>query len=327
LKKWSDPDGYAYAVVYTPQQIQHFRSQKKLSQMQGRRIDWQPDDGASGPNPFKVVPVVPVRNDPAMLGGGVSDLQVATPLQDALNKLLSDMLLTSEYMAFPQRVILGVQKLTDAAGNPLTAEQVQLKLSRSRVVQLPGADAKIAEWSKADLDNYVNARQHLVRGLTAKTRTPPHYVLGEIINASGDALTAAETGLVSKTEDKQPAIAEAHEEMQSLCFLAMGDEKRAKIRNGEVIWKDAEHKTFAQRVDGAVKMRTSLNVPEEMAWEAMGFSPQQIERAKILNEAADLLAPAPLPGNVTERITVPETPAPGGGPPPPQQNGTAPVTA
>jgi hypothetical protein len=310
LKKWMGADGYAYAIVYTPEWIAHYRTQKKLREYSGRRLDWQPDNGASGRNPLGVVPVVPIRNDPSMLGGGVSDIAVAIPIQDALNKLLSDMLVGAEYQAFPQRVLLGVEIPKDPeTGQPIRAAQLQA--SRSRLWMFADENAKAFEFNAADLNNYVNARQHLTRGLTAKTRTPPHYVLGEIINASGDALTAAETGLTSKTEDKQPAMAEGHEEMESLSFLAMGDTERAKITDSEVVWKDVEKKTFAQRVDGAVKMRSGLNLPEEMCWEALGLSPQEIGRAKALNAVEDLLGtpePPPLPPDVPQNGTTPPVP-------------------
>jgi hypothetical protein len=51
----------------------------------------------------------PAVQRPTMLRGGRSDLHRRLPIQDALNKLLSDMLIGSEYQAFPQRVLLGVE--------------------------------------------------------------------------------------------------------------------------------------------------------------------------------------------------------------------------
>jgi hypothetical protein len=80
-----------------------------------------------------------------MTRGGRSDLLVALPIQDALNKLLSDMLIGSEYQAFPQRVLLGVEIPKDPiTGQPITAAQLQA--SQSRLWAFANENAKVAEF-------------------------------------------------------------------------------------------------------------------------------------------------------------------------------------
>jgi len=280
LKKWADEDGYAYANIYLPDEIAKFRSAEKAKL--GRRIQWaRRIDDPGGRNPLGEVPVIPVRNDPSMMRGGRSDLPVALPIQDAINKLLSDMLVGSEFQAFPQRVLLGVEIPRDPiTGQPITAAQLQA--SQSRLWAFENENAKVTEFTAADLNNYVNARQHLIRNFTAKTRTPPHYVLGEIVNASGDALKAAETGLVSKGRRKMRPFGESHEDMIRLGFKAVGDGERAKVASAETIWRDPESRSEAQSVDAASKIRNGLNLPDEMVWERLGMSPQEIARAKVL---------------------------------------------
>jgi hypothetical protein len=310
LKKWVDDDGFAYANVYLPDRVAKYRSSSKPRA--GSRIQWQPID--SGSNPLGEVPLVEVPNVPTALRGGRSDLKVILPLQDALNKLLSDMLIGSEYQAFPQRVLLGVELPRDpVTGQPTPA--VQLMASQSRLWNFDNEEgrARIDQFDAADLNNYVNVRQHLVRGLTAKTRTPPHYVLGEIVNASGDALTAAETGLVSKTRRKMRPFGERHEDTIRLGFLAMGDKQSAEIRDSETIWRNPESRNEGQAVDAATKLK-QLNLPDEVLWERIGMSPQEIARAKALQAAEELLNPTPPP--------VP--PPNGAAPPEPGANGTPP---
>lgn len=293
LKKWVEEDGYLYANVYLPDGVAKYRSQEKARA--GRRVQWvRRQDDPGGEHGFSEVPVVPARNSPSMTRGGRSDLPVALPIQDALNKLLSDMLIGSEYQAFPQRVLLGVEVPKDpVTGAPTTAAQLQA--SQSRLWTFENDQAKVSEFSAADLTNYVNARQHLVRGLTAKTRTPPHYVLGEIVNASGDALIAAESGLVAKAEDAQTPLGEAHEEaIIRLGFEAIGDTERAKVTDAETIWRDAAVRNEAQAVDAAVKLK-QLNIPDEVLWERIGYSPQAIARIKEMQAADELLNPPPPP--------------------------------
>jgi hypothetical protein len=288
LKKWVDDDGYIYANVYLPDGIAKFRSVEKARA--GQRVQWaRRQDDPGGAHDLGEVPVIPIRNNPSMLRGGRSDIAVGIPIQDALNKLLSDMLIGSEYQAFPQRVLLGVEIPADpATGQPVTAAQLQA--SQSRLWAFANPDAKVAEFNAANLDNYVNARQHLVRGLTAKTRTPPHYVLGEIINASGDALSAAESGLVAKARDTMAPFGEGHEDAVRLSFRAIGDEQRAKVDDSETIWRNPEHRSEAQSVDAAVKLK-QVNLPDEVLWERIGMSPQEIERAKTLQLIDGVFAP------------------------------------
>jgi hypothetical protein len=289
LKKWVDEDGYAYANVYLPDGVAKYRSSDKARA--GRRVQWQRrTDDPGGAHDLGEVPVIALRNNPSMLRGGRSDLLVVLPIQDALNKLLSDMLIGSEYQAFPQRVLLGVEVPKDPiTGQPIPSAQLQA--SQSRLWAFESDTAKVAEFKAADLDNYVNARQHLVRGLTAKTRTPPHYVLGEIVNASGDALLAAETGLVAKATAEMPHFGEAHEDTMRLAFRAMGDTQRASVIDSETIWKNPQYRSEAQAVDAAVKLK-ELNLPDEMLWERIGMSPQEIARAKTLQLTDDLFTRA-----------------------------------
>ncbi|MBA2504817.1 MAG: phage portal protein, partial [Thermoleophilaceae bacterium] len=280
LKKWTDDDGFAYANLYLPQVTLKYRSQQKLAATGGRvsgRINWTTrTDDPGGENRLGEVPVIVLPNAPGMLRGGRSDLKSGIPIFDALNKLLSDMMIGSEYQAFPQRVLLGVEVPKDpVTGQP--ARAAELQASQSRLWTFSSPDAKVAEFNAADLNNYVVAREHLVRHLTAQTKMPPHYVSGQIVNAAAAALKAAETGLISKVRDKMPAFEEGHEDMMRLAFRALGNERRGSETQAELIWRDPESRSFGELIDGLVKLRT-LGVPLEVLWERAGFSPQEIQR-------------------------------------------------
>lgn len=281
LKKWLESDGYAMATLYLPDRIVKFRSERVLKQglATGTRINWvRRTDDPGGRNMLGEVPVIPLPNNPTMLGGGQSDLRNVVPVQDALNKLLSDMLVGSEYQAFPQRVMMGVEVPKDENGLPLPS--VELKAIQSRVWALASPEARIGEFSAANLDNYVNGIAMLVQHLSAQTRTPPHYLIGQIVNASGDALKAAETGLVAKVEAKKTPFGDGHEDAMRLAFKSLGDD-RALNMDAETIWKDSESRSFGELVDGLVKL-SSIGVPQEILWEQAGYSPKQIGRMKAM---------------------------------------------
>jgi hypothetical protein len=60
----------------------------------------------------------------------------------------------------------------------------------SRVWATETEGAKFGEFDVTPLGNYVEASEALIRHIAAQTRTPPHYLMGQIVNASGDALKA-----------------------------------------------------------------------------------------------------------------------------------------
>jgi hypothetical protein len=166
--------------------------------------------------------MVPIYNRPSLLTGGQSDLDPAIPLQDAINKTLADMLIASEFGAFPQRVLTGIEVPKD----PTTGEPIkgfELQAAMSRVWTFGSNEVKATEFSPADLGNYVEPIQMMIHHLAAQTRTPPHYLLGDMINASGDALQAAEAGLVAKVRDKQVDFSDSWEEVIRLAFSLKGN--------------------------------------------------------------------------------------------------------
>jgi hypothetical protein len=208
------------------------------------------------------------------------------------------MLIGAEFQAYPQRVLLGVDQPVDQDGNPI--RHFDQQLGQARLWMFPGdaSEMDVKEFSAADLDNMRNAIDGLVKDLTAQTRTPPHYVAGQIVNASGDALKAAETGLVSKVRDKMDPFGEAHEEVMRLAFRAIDrNDPRADATDAEVIWRDPEVRSQAEIVDAAVK-KQALGVPWEQLMEDIGYSPQQIDRMAALRETDQLLTatqPPPSP--------------------------------
>lgn len=279
LKKWRDDDGYEYATLYLPDRIWKWETKEpsRVPPIGGVGRNWVPRAGEeSGRNPSApIVPVIPLYNNPTMLGDGRSDLKPAVPLQDAINKELADMLVASEFAAFQQRVITGLEVESDSEGNP-TPEMEKLKSGVERMVVLENAEAKVFSLPASDLGNYVKAIELLLQHLAAQTRTPPHYLLGQIVNVSGDALKAAETGLVSKVKRKQVDFSDSWEEAIRLALGLTASAEPSKPMNAETIWRDPEYRSEGEMVDAALKKR-ALSVPLEAIWSMIGASPQQVE--------------------------------------------------
>lgn len=283
LKRWLDYDRLMHATVYLPEGTYRFVSRNAFEGA-GAEIQYQPDDPERVPNPFNgVIPVIPMRNNPGMMVGGRSDLDPVIDIQNAINKLVTDMIVASEYAAFRQRWASGIEIPIDPETGRPNASRFLSAVSRMWVVE--DENAKFGEFDVTDLSNYVRAVEMLIQHLAAQTRTPPHYLTAGLGQwPSGDSLKASETGLVAKVKRKQIDFAEAWEEAMRLAFYATGDTTKAKALDAEVIWADPEFRTEGERVDALTKMAT-LGVPNEALWQRWGATPQEIERWRDMADA------------------------------------------
>jgi hypothetical protein len=147
-----------------------------------------------------------------------------------------------------------------------------------------------------------------IQHLAAQTRTPPHYLLGQVVNASGDALQVAEAGLVSKCRGKILFFSDAWEEAVALALTAAGGD--AAAADCEAIWQNPERVQIGALTDSAVKKKT-LGVPLPVIWLELGYTPEQIKEMETLELAAreaELAARATAEAAV-ERVTQPAAPA------------------
>src|SRR5699024_103058 len=96
VKRWTTATT-TEAVLDEPARITRWRAQTAGATTAGFVLVESLD------NPLGVVPVVELRNTDRLLGPGTSELEDLIPLEDALTKLLADMMVGSEYYARPRR--------------------------------------------------------------------------------------------------------------------------------------------------------------------------------------------------------------------------------
>jgi hypothetical protein len=234
----------------------------------------QPDgEQWPAPNPLGEVPLVEWPNRRRMLGGGVSEIADVTDAQDRINKTLADRLMTQDFGAFPQKWATGVD--LDA----------KFHAGRNRMFQSEAVDAKFGDFTTAPIDPYSKAKVEDVKDIASRTRTPSQYLLGEMLNISGEAMKAAESGLVAKVQQRQRPYSEAAETTMRLAFRAIGDDRRAQATSAETVWRNPEFRTEGELVDALTKMAT-LGVPQEALWERWGATPQERARWRRMRDDA-----------------------------------------
>jgi len=201
---------------------------------------------------------------------------------------MSDMLVSAEYTAYPQRWVTGLEIPVD----PDTGKPIQpFKLAYDRMLMARDPNVKFGQLDAADLQPYIRAVEACIQHIASTTRTPPHYLLGQSgAFPSGESLKATETGLVAKVRRRQGDFDESWEECIGLAFAAAGDARRAGIEDKEAVWKDPEVRTEAEHVDALLKLK-ALGVPVEQLWEDAGYSPQLIAKWSAAAAAAGEDAP------------------------------------
>ncbi|MFD8886431.1 phage portal protein [Streptomyces erythrochromogenes] len=254
-------------------------------------------DYKEAPNPLGVPPVVPIPNRSRLTGPAISDLTVVVPLADAINKTVADALVASEYAAWPQRYVTGLEIQEDEQGRPIEPYKVAV----DKLLQAENPDVKFGQFEAADLKNYVNLVNMLVQHMASISRIPFHYFLLNGGTApSGESITSAEAGLIAKARERMLHFGEAWERVMRLAFLVLGD-KRSEAHGAEVIWRDPENRTEAQHMDALLKAQL-IGVPRDQLLLDAGYTPQQIERFRTMREqdAKDAMElaekyPAPVP--------------------------------
>ena len=277
LKRWCDDWGQWHATLFTTTYIYKFVS---LGAVVGSMppADWLAREDTAEPwplpNPFSVVPVVEFPNNPRMLTGGRSELAGGQiDMMDRINETVFNRMLAAQFAAFRQKWVTGMEIPRDNEGNVI--EPFRVAVDRLWMTENP--DAKFGEFDEASLTNYIAAAEADIQHLAAISRTPAHYLLPHGPMPSGEALKAAETGLVAKVRRRQRFFGEAWEQTLRYALLMQGD-ARWQDMSGETIWADPESRSDAQTADALVKL-AQIGVPAQMLWELSGFfSPQQIQR-------------------------------------------------
>jgi hypothetical protein len=194
-KLWVDEDGGYRLTLYYADRLEYYRTVQKASAVgDASAFVVDDDEFADGmaANPFGEVPVFHFcLSRRGTLPKG--DLENVIPIQNGINKLLTDMMVAAEYGAFRQRWIIS------------NADVGALKNSPNEIWSVPGGDGmgqstQVGEFQATDLGNYLNAIDQLASAVAKITRTPKHYLYAQGGDPSGEALIAMESPLTRKAE-------------------------------------------------------------------------------------------------------------------------------
>lgn len=222
-----------------------------------------------------VCPVV--RYQDRNLLAGEEQFGIVEPLfaiQERIDETTFQMMVAQYFAAFKQRYVLGwVPK----------NEQEELKAGAARIWYLDEdpADVKIDELGETSVSGYLESAVAAKRDFAAIGQIPAQALgVDGISNISDATLAGLEAAKNREAGEITTSLGESHEQLLRLCAYIDGNMPAADDYDSEVRWKDFEARSYAQTVDGLVKLGTGLGLPTELLLEDVpGMTEQRLQRA------------------------------------------------
>jgi hypothetical protein len=308
---WDDVARRHRAVLYLPDSIHYYTSVRTTEEVDSQlwqSAQWNVADDPRR-NPLDEVPVVAFRNRPNLCGETQGEFEDVVDIQDRINVQVLDRLVISTMQAYRQRWGIGVD-VTDEQGRP----QAPFDPGADLLWAVPDEKAKFGDFAQSDLSGVLNAVESDVHHLGAITRTPPHYLLGAIVNAAGEALAAAETGLCAKADERINEYSASWEAVYRLAGVITGVEVGT---DAEAVWANPQFRSLNEKAAASVQL-LAAGVPWRTRMTVLDFTPQEIDRM-VAEKVQDAMVAAAL----AQATGMDESGAPGGRTPPqPTGNGS-----
>lgn len=271
VKRWSDGK-VSRASLFEPDRITTFISDNGIA-------GWKTLETID--NPFGVVPIVPLVNTDRLLDvDGRSELTDLLPLVDALNKLLADMMVASEYYARPRRWATGLELEEDDEGNAVNPIP---EGNRTMVNESP--EGRFGSLPGSDLAAYESAVTLLTSQIMAVSSLPSHY-LGVLSSQppSADSLRAAEASLTAKAQSRMATFGRSWEQVARLVVAADTGVNPSAV-DVAVQWADPGTRSIAQEADGVVKLHAAGILPTTFALAKLGYTDDEIAAIRAARRA------------------------------------------
>jgi SPP1 family phage portal protein len=204
------------------------------------------------------IPVIHIKNTIDDLEFGISDLQVMTDLQDALNKTITDMLLTMDNQAFQRVFIFGGQ----------ASKGQELSMEPGIITEVPSESSRIEVVQAADIAPFIQAMKEIVNQICAVTGIPATaFSRPEGGPVSGYALRLHYIPLERKCSKKKIILKNRFEELNKMIFAAaklldMGDytgfSTRIRFTGGLPIDEEAQIQVHEMELRDKIKSRRTV---------------------------------------------------------------------
>lgn len=284
--KWWDDEAHEdgpsrFLKIYTTDAIATYRSKLRTDDHDRGEADRYEAVDTPAKNPFTTIPVFHLRPRRRP----ISELDAVLSIQDGINILLANMLVTGEFNAAPMKYIISnANGLEDLVTAP------------NRIWTIPAGDnmggggsTQVGQFGAADLGNYLTPVEHYINALSSITRTPKHYFqLGQ--NApSGEALKVMEGPLVKKVRDRIDRFTPTYRRLGAFLLLLQGETVDAATIHTEWANPETEQPLQQAHVETAraqgIVIKREAGISRKQGLRELGYSDEQI--LKMDAEEAD----------------------------------------
>lgn len=261
---------------------------------------WGPIDPAEGPaveywtDGFTAtgrslgIPVIEFEN-----ADGMSEISQLIGPQNALNKLVLDLLAAGDTTAFQMLAVQYREGVLPAA-RPVDDDKEttdDLRIGPGRAIELWDGTT-VTAIPAGDLAQLIDAIRFMVNMIAGVSRTPQYYLMpvggGDV--PSGEALKQLESGLVSRANRRTTIFGNAWVEtarQMARLYAAMGGRDVDPEAGIKCNWASTEIRYELYNAQVA-QAEAAVGVPQEALWELrLGYSPDEIKRFKTQKAADD----------------------------------------
>lgn len=290
VKLWIDPaSGLGRANVYDAQRLTRWVTRSKVPHIAptpgdmtvpptfpDRRDAWGPYQSDRAPHDephrFGTVPVVWwKRKAPSQFEAGRSVLIPAIPVQDELNKLVADALVSSERIALPLRYVMDVApELLQPKLNPQTGRMEPPKLPFDETVNsilALTAKGPAGQFAGPDADKIIAMQTHAEQKMARVSGIPVFYLSptsGDV--PSGESLRVLSSRLTSQVEAFQRDSTPAWK----------GQAELLGMRDPAITWAPPLPETQEERLVNAREAK-DLGLPTAEWLRIGGFDPFEVD--------------------------------------------------
>lgn len=218
---------------------------------------------------------------------GVPEHQALWDLQDAAIRAMTNLQIAQEFSAIPQRVIMQADE-EDFAGSedenipPVTQAEMVLR----RYLVLTG-DAKIGEYSAAQLQNYATSLTVVARQASAVSGLPLDFlgISSEANPESGDAIRGHNDRLIRRAQRFARGMTPAWERALRKGAQVVGLGNIEEFARVKMTWADPGSVTPSAMADAAMKL-SQIRTPQgplfsrEYLWRFLDVDPESREEMR-----------------------------------------------
>ncbi len=272
-KWWNAPDARVRMTLYYPDRLEYYVTRRATteSEINSAKL-FEPLSAEDGEavvvNPFGRIPVFHFRSNTRKAKSQIASI---IEVQDAINKLLSDMMVAAEFGAFPQRYVISQAGIEEIRNAPNEIWDLPASLEG-------GQGTMAGQFSAMDLGNYLQAINKLSADIGVITRTPRHYFFLQTGDPSGDALRTMEAPLIRKVSRLLATLRPAWRDLVQFLLELKGQ----TVRSRDVIIEFDPLATVQPATQSEVRRSSKeVGIPTKTSLRAEGWTDADLAQLEV----------------------------------------------